>query len=263
MLIFFLGTLFATCLAVPGPVLSAPQGFAYAVDVDKALPPSFFECVKRAGYSAVFTRVYDPTGAGRFDSNAVNNIRNAKKAGLETEVFMTPNARSLKNGKKQFTELYRGLKKQKIEVKTVWLQVSSSMNWKNSTRANIAFLKDILDKAKSYDVTIGFYTNAYAWSKIANGAWVQNPLLWYCKVNGEGSSGETEANFSDFEPFGNFVEPRVKQFGKMVEVCGVTVNKNIYTLNQSMHFLAPSAEEHELVVGSFSNGAFPNLLTAE
>ncbi|ETN86316.1 hypothetical protein NECAME_06030 [Necator americanus] len=65
-------------------IVTATSGYAYAVDLAVPVPLSAFTCMKNYGYSTVFVRAYDPTSAGKFDMNAVNNIRNAKK-GIETQ----------------------------------------------------------------------------------------------------------------------------------------------------------------------------------
>ncbi|VDM84681.1 unnamed protein product [Strongylus vulgaris] len=103
---------------------AASTSYAYAVDLDRPVSLAAFSCMKKAGYKTAIIRAYDPAGSGRFDVNAVSNIRNANQAGLGTEVFMTPLLRSSKKGSQQFRELYEGLKNGKINVKTVWLQVS-------------------------------------------------------------------------------------------------------------------------------------------
>ncbi|ETN77196.1 hypothetical protein NECAME_03296 [Necator americanus] len=134
----------------PRKIVTATSGYAYAVDLAVPVPVSAFTCLKNSGYSAVFVRGYDPASAGKFDTNAVNSIRNAKKAGLECEVFMTPQPRS----------------------------VTSSINWNRDTKANIDFLRDILSMAKYYGVAIGFYTNVHDWTQITNGATAEGTMLW-------------------------------------------------------------------------------------
>ncbi|CAJ0608315.1 unnamed protein product [Cylicocyclus nassatus] len=160
--------------------------YAYAVDLSGALPYNTFNCIKSNGYSAVFVRVYDPSGVGMFDANAVNNIRSAYQAGLGTEVFMTPLLRSMKRGSEQFRELYDGLRYGNIQVRTVWVQVTSPVNWGPNTQENINFLNDIIMAAKSYGIAIGIYTNAYDWDQITKGANVGNVMLWYWSVYGAG-----------------------------------------------------------------------------
>ncbi|RCN25474.1 hypothetical protein ANCCAN_28813, partial [Ancylostoma caninum] len=127
-LLFIFPVVVATCLAkaiAPEGVVKAAAGYAYAVDLEVPVPLSGFNCMKKYGYKTAFIRAYDPTGAGRFDTNAVNNIRNANQAGLGTEVYMTPQLHSNKRGSQQFRELYEGLRNGKIQVRTVWVQVTS------------------------------------------------------------------------------------------------------------------------------------------
>ncbi|CAJ0608300.1 unnamed protein product [Cylicocyclus nassatus] len=88
-------------------------------------------------------------------------------------------------------------------------------------------------------------------------------MLWYWNVNGGGPSGETPANFDDFRPFAKFTKPTMKQFGQMEQICGVTVNRDIYSLEKSKLFLAELKEKQsdELTVGRLGH-AFTGLLSA-
>ncbi|CAJ0598860.1 unnamed protein product [Cylicocyclus nassatus] len=240
---------------LPEPILAASITYAYAVDLDRPVTVAAFECMKKSGYKAAIIRAYDPSNNGKFDVNAVNNIRNANQAGLGTEVFMTPLPRSSKKGGKQFKELYEGLKNGKIDVRTVWLQVTSPINWGSNSNENIYFLNDIIAMAKYYGVRIGFYTNVYDWNQITKGATVEGAMLWYWNVNGGGPSGETPANFDDFRPFGKFTKPTMKQFGQMEQICGVTVNRDIYFLEKSNPFPTEmkGKQSDELIVGKLGH----------
>ncbi|ETN77194.1 hypothetical protein NECAME_03294 [Necator americanus] len=168
-----LGKAFGTEKSITGK-----SEYALAVDVRVSVPSSAFSCMKKYGYKTVFVRGYDPTGDGKFDSNAVDNIHNANKAGLGTEVFMTPQPRSDKKGSQQLVELYEGLKNGDIKVKTIWVQVTSPVNWFPDTKINIDFLNDILSAAAHYEVKIGLYTNGYDWSQITNNAAADKIMLW-------------------------------------------------------------------------------------
>ncbi|KIH56916.1 hypothetical protein ANCDUO_12901 [Ancylostoma duodenale] len=214
-----LPALLATALAkavILEEVLTAPSGYVYALDL--AVPVSFsaFSCMKTSGYSTVFVRGYDPTGNGRFDTNSVNNIRNANKAGLGSEVYMTPQPHSNKNGATQFRELYEGLRNGKIQVRTVWLQVTSPVNWGPNSQANINFLNDIVSMAK--------------------------------------------ANFNDFRAFAKFTKATVKQFAQVENVCGVTVNRDVYTVNRSKNLIASQEERSsdEVIVGALGDDHLSN-----
>ncbi|KHJ91002.1 hypothetical protein OESDEN_09140 [Oesophagostomum dentatum] len=191
---------------------------------------------------------YSPAGNGAFDTNAVNNIRYAWNAGLGTEVFMTPQPKSYKKGGQQLQEVYNGLKAGKIDVKRVWVQVTSPVNWGANAQANIAFLNDIVKAAKTYGLTIGYYTSQYDWAQITKSAPVQGTTqLWYWNVNGAGPGGETPANFNDFRAFGGFTKPTAKQFGQVENVCGFVVNRDIYSLTNLATFTGK--KNGEIVVG--------------
>ncbi|KIH57714.1 hypothetical protein ANCDUO_12089 [Ancylostoma duodenale] len=106
------------------------------------------------------------------------NLREKIAAGLGIEVFMSPQIRSEKTGSEQFQELYEGLKENDIEVKTVWLQVTSPIDWNPSSKTNIKFINDITKTAKDYEIMVGIYTNAYDWSQITKDANVKGGMLW-------------------------------------------------------------------------------------
>ncbi|KIH55997.1 hypothetical protein ANCDUO_13828 [Ancylostoma duodenale] len=231
-----------TTLATPRRATLVETSCASAVDVAVPVSLDAFKCMKKHGYSTAFVRGY---ANSEFDENVVDNIRNADLAGLGIEVFMSPQIRSEKTGSEQFQELYEGLKENDIEVKTVWLQVTSPIDWNPSSKTNIKFINDITKTAKDYEIMVGIYTNAYDWSQITKDANVKGGMLWYWNVDGIGATGETPANFDDFRPFGNFVGPTVKQFGQKENICGVTVNKDVYLFNEPKHFLSPAAKAME------------------
>ncbi|VDM84537.1 unnamed protein product [Strongylus vulgaris] len=185
-IIFILSALLATCIAKSVPLLNltANYGYTYAYALDLAVPAPFntYVCIKSHGYSTVFVRGYDPTGHGRFDVNAVNNIRNANQAGLGTEVFMTPQPFSSKRGGAQFKELFDNLRYNNIQVRTVWLQVTSPVNWGSDAQRNINLINDIIITANSCGVVVGFYTNAYDWSQITRNANLEGAMLWWASI---------------------------------------------------------------------------------
>ncbi|VDK49620.1 unnamed protein product [Cylicostephanus goldi] len=277
MLLFILPGLLAVFIQ---PVVSATVNYAYAVDIDKAMTASTFNCFKKSGYNAVFIRAYNPQGSGLFDANAPNNIRSAYSAGLGTEVFMTPQPKSAKTGAAQFKEMIDGLKKANINVRTVWVQVTSPVNWGADSKTNIAFLNDIAKtaivrissshleltacqcradaNADSIDrlycssgITIGYYTSVYDWNQITKNTPVTgtNIPLWYWNVNGGGPSGETPANFNDFRAFGGFTQAMVKQFGQQESICGVVANRDVYNTAAKKLFAISKMENGMMTIG--------------
>jgi hypothetical protein len=63
--------------------------FTYTgVDVSQLFPTSAYQCMKNDGYSFAVIRGYHSYGG--IDTNAVQGLKNAKAAGLVTDVYMFP-----------------------------------------------------------------------------------------------------------------------------------------------------------------------------
>ncbi|ETN71936.1 hypothetical protein NECAME_19099, partial [Necator americanus] len=196
----------------------------YAVDIYDAYSLSVFQCIRQSLYAIAFIRGYSPAGQGQLDPYVSWNIQNAHSAGLGTEVYMTPLPYSTKTGAQQFDEMYGGLRNGNINVRSVWVQVNSSVAWYSNNTTNVNFLNSILSRARQYGLSIGIYTNMYDWNKITGGATVTNAMLWYSNVYGSGVTNESPADYSDFLSFGGWTTPSVKQFAQAETVCSVTVN---------------------------------------
>ncbi|KAK6733620.1 hypothetical protein RB195_017398 [Necator americanus] len=225
----------------------------YAVDLSQGVTLSGFQCIRQSLYGVAFIRGYSPAGQGQLDPYACANIQNANLAGLGTEVYMTPLPFSTKTGIQQFDEMYGGLKNANINVRSIWVQVTSPVNWYSSSTTNINFLNSILSRASQYGLSIGIYTSVYDWNKITGGATVTNAMLWYSNVYGSGVTNESPADYSDFRSFGGWTTPTVKQFAQVETVCGVTVNRDIYTVSSTSKSasMAKFEKSGEIVVGNF------------
>ncbi|VDM58999.1 unnamed protein product, partial [Angiostrongylus costaricensis] len=144
-------------------------------------------------------------------------------AGLGTEVYMTPQPNSRKTGSQQFDEMYNYMTKSGIKIVTVWIQVTSPINWSTSIAVNVNFIDSIT--ARQYGLSVGIYTNYYDWSQITSGLIADGTMLWYWNVYGPGVAGESPPDFTDFHSFAGWTAPVVKQFAQVESVCGVTVNR--------------------------------------
>ncbi|VDK42094.1 unnamed protein product [Anisakis simplex] len=206
--------------------------YKYAVDIDTAITRHTFTCMRNAGYTTAFVRIYQPHGNGIVDIHALSNLENAHNAGLGVEVFVVPQPQGTKSGSVQFDEAYNFMKNNDITVNTMWIQITSPINWPNNQQANIAFIQDFMIRAKQYRVNVGLYTNWYDWQQITAN-WskcsLQQLLLWYWNVYGQGPSAINASNFEDFRPFAGFTTPAVKQYSQGVSVCGAYVNQNVYS----------------------------------
>uniref|UniRef100_A0A0K0CUT9 Glyco_hydro_18 domain-containing protein n=1 Tax=Angiostrongylus cantonensis TaxID=6313 RepID=A0A0K0CUT9_ANGCA len=137
---------------------------------------------------------------------------------------MTPQPNSVKTGPEQFDEMYNYLTASGIKLLTVWIQVTSPINWLTSITANVNFICNIVARAQQYGLNVGIYTNYYDWSQITSGLILDDTMLWYWNVNGPGVTGESPSDFNDFYSFAGWYTPMVKQFAQVESVCDVTVN---------------------------------------
>ncbi|EYC00593.1 hypothetical protein Y032_0114g429 [Ancylostoma ceylanicum] len=204
-----------------------------------------------------FLRVYSPAGQGELDVIGCSNIKNANAAGMKTEAYMTPQPKSSKTGAQQFDEMYGGLRNSYINILSIWVQVTSPVNWHASTTKNVDFLNSILTRARQYGLGVGVYTNVYEWNEITGGATADNVLLWYWNVYGAGTSNESPATFSDFHSFAGWTVPTAKQYGQVGSVCGVDVNKDIISISSVSESVGMAKHENsdQIVVGSLGLGS--------
>ncbi|KAF1766181.1 hypothetical protein GCK72_006137 [Caenorhabditis remanei] len=235
---------------------SVPSNLAsYAFGVDLSVPVSLsqLQCIKQAGYSAVFVRAYNPAGQGSFDSNSCNTIQQAYYAGLGTEIYMTPQPSSGKQGYQQLDEVYQGLTNKGITIRSIWIQVTSPTNWPSNPTNNVNFINSIVSRARQYGMTVGIYTSYYDWNQITNG-WSSignDVLLWYWNVLGGGVNGETPATFADFRAFGCWTTPSVKQFAQVEQVCQLTVNRDVYAAGTMLKAADNVEEDGKIYAGGF------------
>ena len=207
--------------------------YAKGLDIYQPGNSSTFTCIYSYGYSTVFVRAYKPDLSGSVDYNAVQSIKYASNARLGVEVYMTPAPKSSKTAATQVDEALNALANGGITVRTLWLQVTSPVNWNSAQATNNNFILAAASRIRARGVRPGVYTSTYDWQQITNNAknTGSDVLLWYWHVNGQGVSGETSADFSDFRGFGNWNTTSsvlVKQFGQNEPICGLTVNRDVY-----------------------------------
>nr|CDJ84788.1 Glycoside hydrolase domain containing protein [Haemonchus contortus] len=227
---------------------------AYAVDLSAPVSLSGFQCIRNNLYNVAFIRAYTPVGQGQIDPYACANIQNANAAGMGTEVYMTPQPNSAKTGAQQFDEMYSNLRNSNINVQSVWIQVTSPVNWYVTSSLNINFINSILSRASQYGLTIGIYTNVNEWNQITGSASISNAMLWYWNTYGSGVSNETPANFNDFRSFGGWTYPSVKQFGQVESVCGITVNRDTYSTSSAAAGMSRREKSDNIIVGGLGLG---------
>ncbi|KAK5969494.1 hypothetical protein GCK32_017313 [Trichostrongylus colubriformis] len=108
---------------------------------------------------------------------------------------------------------------------------------------------------QQYGLTIGIYTNINEWNQITGAATINNAMLWYWNTYGSGVSNETPANFNDFRSFAGWTSPSVKQFAQVESVCGITVNRDIYSLSSAaVAGMSKREKSDQITVGGLGLG---------
>uniref|UniRef100_A0AC34FN65 Lysozyme n=1 Tax=Panagrolaimus sp. ES5 TaxID=591445 RepID=A0AC34FN65_9BILA len=208
--------------------LSAKAAYNFAVDFAVSASLSTLQCLYQQGYNSVFIQVYGPANGGSVNSAGCQAVINSYSANLGTEIYITP-ATSGKTGQQQFDEAFNAMKSAGINVRSVWLQVTSPINWPNNLQTNVNLIQSFINRATSYGISAGIYTNWYDWQQIT-GAYTgfQSSRLWYWNSLGQGQNAEAGATFDDYRTFGGWSSPAVKQFALNENLCGLTLNRDVY-----------------------------------
>lgn len=192
------------------------------VDVSQLFTTSTYECIKKAGYSFVIPRGY--CSFGGIDQHAVQSLTNAKNAGLSTDVYMFPC-----RGKSATSQVDEMVSKIPANLYgTIWVDVetnpSSGCSWSgHDSASNCQFLTEIVNRIKSHGKTAGIYASYYMWQSIFGSHTACSGLsshpLWYAHYDGK-------QTLSDFQSFGGWTKPHMKQFQGTSTLCGAGVDKN-------------------------------------
>lgn len=102
----------------------------------------------------------------------------------------------------------------------LWFDIEG--DWGGNITANRQLLLGLINQANIMSVTWGIYTSKLQWTSImADTADFGAPALWYAHY-------DNDPSFGDFEPFGGWSKPSIKQFQGDATVCGASVDRNFY-----------------------------------
>jgi hypothetical protein len=194
----------ALCTLVLATLFAATQA-TKGVDVSALV--TNWSCLKSAGYSFAIPRAWKSYGA--FDSNAIQNIKNARAAGFEyVDVYMFPcRGQSASN---QVASLVSNLGSS--HYGQVWLDIetnpSSGCSWASySGSSNCQYVTELVNAVKAHGKVPGIYSNYYMWESIMGGAHncpgLSGVTLWYAHY-------DNSPSFSDFKSFGGWSHHNIK-----------------------------------------------------
>ena len=189
------------------------------VDVSSPVSLSQFLCMNNSGYSFTMVRGYQSNGA--IDPNGLQTIENAAAAGLYHDTYHFPCFGGV-SPQDQVDAIVNYLGNMPgnywIDVET---NPSPGCGWQDPN-TNCGFLHNLVSAFQGRGVQLGIYSSYNMWNTIFGGPnncnQFSNIQLWYANYDGQQS-------FSDFQPFGGWTTPTVKQFGTG-SVCGASVDLN-------------------------------------
>ena len=193
-----------------------PLTWAFSgVDVSSAV--DVWSCLKSKGYDFAIVRGYQSFGA--VDPNAARTIEHAKAAGIKfVDTYFFPCV-SCGNPAGQATAFWNALKG---KFGTVWLDIEV-FHWSSNHADNQKFISALADSLAEKGAKIGIYTNLYNWSSIVGTDWAEMSKypLWYAHY-------DDNPSFSDFEAFGGWKKPAIKQYSGGTDICGANVDRDWY-----------------------------------
>lgn len=204
-------------------LLVAPALCTLGVDVSQLFSTATYQCMKNNGYNFAIIRGY--CSYGGVDANIISNLNNARAAGLITDIYMFP-CRG-KSGSAQVDQMMNAISGNLYGM--VWIDVetnpSSGCGWGNDYNGNCAFLTEIINRIKSHGKVPAIYASRYMWQTIMGSfsgcPSVASQQLWYAHY-------DNNPSFADFQAFGGWTKPAIKQFQGDTTLCGAGVDKNFY-----------------------------------
>jgi hypothetical protein len=192
----------------------------YGVDVSSPTSSGAFSCLKNNGYHFAVVRCYQSNGQP--DPNAPGTLRAAWDGGMSyVDVYMFPCPQCGKSATQQVQEAVGALRNAGARYGMFWFDIEGPQYWRDQG-FNRAFMSEALSAARNLGQKIGIYTSASQWIPIM-GNWNGGAAypLWYAHYDGNPS-------FSDFQPFGGWSKPNIKQFEGTTYICGAGIDKDWY-----------------------------------
>jgi GH25 family lysozyme M1 (1,4-beta-N-acetylmuramidase) len=101
----------------------------------------------------------------------------------------------------------------------LWLDIEG--RWNRNIDTNIQFIEELIQQINMLGVKFGIYTSKSHWHLIMNNVtkFSLDSPLWY-------SHYDNDKSFNDFQAFGGWRKPLIKQFISDVKECGIILDRN-------------------------------------
>eukprot|EP00605_Chrysophyceae_sp_TOSAG23-4_P001314 GSChrysophyteH1.ASY1.ANO1.1429.1 assembled CDS len=189
------------------------------VDISQPLSGSTANCFASNGISYVIPRGYCSYGA--VDSAVCGSLQAAQNAGIsKREVYMFP-CPTCGDAGAQMSQLTNALAGcGSAFTGRIWLDIEGSQYWLGSASENQKWYQNLVDACNNSGYNCGVYSSYYQWQGIfgtidyAYGSYLP---LWYAHYDGS-------SNFNDFQSFGHWSSPTMKQYQGDQSLCGMGVD---------------------------------------
>jgi len=221
----------AVFAAVALVAILATQHVAHAgtgFDVSSLVSTDEVTCMKNAGYDAIIVRAWQSNGVN--DPNVKTTLANAAAAGIaHQDVYMFPCPTCSASASSQFNSMVSNL--DGSVYGNIWFDIEedyAGQYWSTSYATNKAFYADLVSACSSGSAgkTCGVYSNYNNWVTIFGSSTYQasggsSLPMWYADYDGE-------LNFDDYEEFGGWSTPAMKQYNGDVSYCSINMDQDYY-----------------------------------
>ena len=202
----------------------------YGIDMSTYHSTSVLECYKSNGFTFTIPRCWCSTGV--WDSNCQDNVWNSHNAGMtRVDVYFFP-CFSCGNVAGQVSTFWNTVIYYGLDISWVWYDLEGE--WSSSYYTNQAFLEELVYQTRSIGFYYGIYTNYYGWDYFYGLSYVfpyyYDTPLWYAHY-------DWVDNFSDFDAFGGWTTPAIKQYIDNIDsLCNGIVDFNYAETDLSEYY---------------------------
>jgi len=184
---------------------------------------SDWQCLANSGYNFAVIQAW--SGGYGLNSDIGTCISNAYQAGfahVDVYGFFCPNCDGNNPPNDAISQIVSAVDGTGYGM--LWVDVESCEGcWSEDGASNCDYVQSVVSAGQSAGATVAMYSSAYEWSiTVGEGcSGMSNLALWYADY-------DDEENYNDFEAFGGWSSPNIKQFSGDGTACGIDLDQDWY-----------------------------------
>jgi len=201
-------------------LLFCPSFATLGVDVSVSVDTNTWNCLSQNNIQFAIVRCFRSNG--NTDPNCPTTIANAQAAGIQyVDAYIFP-CYSCGGPEDQISTLVSFLQSNNVQYQNIWFDIEGPQYWSSNPQDNINFISAMAQQAKSLGQNVGVYTSNSQWTPITGG-WtgLSTYSLWYAHY-------DNNPSFDDFNPFGGWNNPVMKQYQGDATLCSVDLDLDYY-----------------------------------